>query len=128
MKTHKAIRNRWALRIQPGDRVDYHSARVAGCINRGTVERIQTESTGVRVVMTSGATCAPDDVTVVHIEKGAPVLRRGAGIEVPTTRNGRPRYRWVQGWFIDYGHGRVSTLMRLAEARAVLREAKGKQA
>lgn len=51
-----------------------------------------------------------------------PKIERGCNIEVPHCRNGRPGYRWVQGWVVRYSKDRVSLPMRLNEARDYLRE------
>lgn len=53
-----------------------------------------------------------------------PILKRGADIEVGAPRRGRPGYRWVAGWIVQYSKDRESTPMRLTEARAELRRAK----
>lgn len=50
------------------------------------------------------------------------VSRATCDIEVGAPRNGRPGYRWVQGWQVNYAPGRVSTPMRRADAFALLRE------
>ena len=50
------------------------------------------------------------------------VSRATCNIEVGAPRNGRPGYRWVQGWQVNYAPGRVSIPMRRSEAYALLRE------
>lgn len=54
-----------------------------------------------------------------------PHIERGPDIEVGAPRNGRPGYRWVGGWVVRYSPSRVSTPMRLREARELLHQAQG---
>ena len=58
-----------------------------------------------------------------HVAPFKPFISRATcDIEVPSPRNGRPGYRWVQGWVVNYAPGRISLPMRRAEALNVLRE------
>lgn len=54
-----------------------------------------------------------------------PRLERGPMIEVPSPRNGRPGYRWVDGWIVRFSESRTSTPVTLKEAREWLQAAKG---
>lgn len=47
-------------------------------------------------------------------------------IEIPHVSNGRPGYKWGQGWIVRYSVHRVSTAMRYREALDLLREEKAK--
>lgn len=53
-----------------------------------------------------------------------PILERGCRIEIPAPRNGRPGYRWVEGWTVRYSETRVSLPMRRNEALEELARAK----
>lgn len=54
-----------------------------------------------------------------------PTLERAdCQIEVPYCRNGRPGYRWVQGWIVRYGKDYTSIPTTLADARALLETAR----
>lgn len=50
-----------------------------------------------------------------------PTLERGPNIEIGAPRNGRPGYRWVQGWIVRWGPSHTTAPMRLNEARDLLR-------
>lgn len=45
-------------------------------------------------------------------------------IEIPHVLNGRPGYKWVEGWIVRYSLHRVSTPMRYQEALDLLIEEK----
>lgn len=53
-----------------------------------------------------------------------PRIVESGRIEVAAPRNGRPGYRWVTGWAIEYSATHRTVPMRLAEARAYLRDLK----
>lgn len=53
------------------------------------------------------------------------IVRAECRVEVPARdRKGRPYYRWVGGWVVQYQEGRESLPMRYREAQATLRQAK----
>ncbi len=52
------------------------------------------------------------------------MMRAACNVEVGAPRNGRPGYRWVQGWVVRYGPDRESVPMRRRDAVAALREAR----
>lgn len=54
---------------------------------------------------------------VQPLAKPFPKLEKGERIEIPAPRNGRPGYRWVQGWIVCYAEHRTSIPMRHKEAR-----------
>ena len=66
---------------------------------------------------------------VQSLAKPFPKLEKDVQIEVPAPRNGRPGYRWAQGWIVRYAEHRTSMPMRLMEARneyaRAVREARG---
>lgn len=53
-----------------------------------------------------------------------PRLERGPKIEVPRLCNGRPGYKWVEGWIVKYSETRESVPCTYHEARDLLKEAK----
>lgn len=53
-----------------------------------------------------------------------PRLVRDSRIEIPCLVRGRPSYRWVQGWAVEYSATRKSTPERLDDARYLLRQTK----
>jgi hypothetical protein len=61
-----------------------------------------------------------------------PFMQRAGMIEVGAPRNGRPSYRWVQGWEVVLpaegkpgGRGVLTSIpMRYREAQALLKEAR----
>lgn len=59
------------------------------------------------------------------IDALAATIERGDLIEIGAPRNGRPGYRWVQGWRIRYSPSRVSQSMRRTEAVSFLRQIRG---
>jgi hypothetical protein len=52
------------------------------------------------------------------------MMRATCNVEVGAPRNGRPGYRWVQGWIVRYGPNRESSPMRRRDAIVALREAR----
>lgn len=52
------------------------------------------------------------------------MMRATCNIEVGAPRNGRPGYRWVQGWVVRYGPDRESIPLRRADAVNELRLAR----
>ncbi len=54
------------------------------------------------------------------------IERAEHSIEIPSTRNGRPGYRFVQGWIVRYSMHRSSLAMRYREAQGLLREERAK--
>lgn len=53
-----------------------------------------------------------------------PILERACDLEIPCPKNGRPGYRWVQGWIVRYSETRASLPMRRNEALGELARAK----
>lgn len=53
-----------------------------------------------------------------------PRLERGCSIEVPAPRDGRPGYRWVQGWCVVYSATRRSMETTYADAVGLLEKAR----
>lgn len=53
-----------------------------------------------------------------------PRMVRDCQIEIPCIRDGRPGYKWVQGWTVEYSQHHRTIPMRYKEARLVLKEAK----
>jgi len=49
-----------------------------------------------------------------------PRMEKYCDIEIPYCRNGRPGYKWVQGWIIRYSESRISTPVRYHEALDML--------
>lgn len=54
------------------------------------------------------------------------IERAEHSIEVPSPRNGKPGYRFVQGWVVRYSLHRASIPMRYREAQELLREERAK--
>lgn len=49
-----------------------------------------------------------------------PRLERGPLIEIPKLVNGRPSYKWVQGWIVKYSEMRESTPEKYNDAKQLL--------
>lgn len=47
-------------------------------------------------------------------------------IEIPSNRNGKPGYRFVQGWIVRYSVHRASLPMQYREAQGLLIEERAK--
>lgn len=56
---------------------------------------------------------------------GYPMLQRAPfDIEVPCVRNGKPGYRWAQGWNVIYHSKRVSAVGTYADTLRLLQQAR----
>lgn len=107
--------NRFGLEIKRGDLVSYHSAR--GDVRTGFVRKFFWLSGYGRYMETTAGSCGIDDVIKVTRQ----FLRPGFRVEVPYSRNGRPGYRWVQGWQVlnpETGHWSVD--VRRSDALAMV--------
>ncbi len=118
------MRNRWGIEVEKGMIVSFHHAR-GNPVLVSFVKRFSRVSPyGWRVETSTGHSCSIDDIVKATKPQW---MRKGARIEVPHCRNGRPGYRWVQGWQVwNPETGFFSTEERFSSALSAVADMKQK--